>query len=68
MSGGVGSRLWPLSRTDRPKQFLPIFGGESLFFQKNLQAGRPSRLCRTHNHREQQSPLPHRRTIGRAGS
>ncbi|WP_428526332.1 mannose-1-phosphate guanylyltransferase/mannose-6-phosphate isomerase [Roseibium sp.] len=31
LSGGIGSRLWPLSRKDRPKQFLPIFGGESLF-------------------------------------
>ncbi len=31
LSGGVGSRLWPLSRKDRPKQFLPLFGGESLF-------------------------------------
>jgi len=31
LSGGVGSRLWPLSRQDRPKQFLPIFDGESLF-------------------------------------
>jgi len=31
LSGGVGTRLWPLSRTDRPKQFLPLFGGESLF-------------------------------------
>ncbi len=31
LSGGVGTRLWPLSRPDRPKQFLPLFGGESLF-------------------------------------
>lgn len=31
LSGGVGSRLWPLSRKDRPKQFLPLFEGESLF-------------------------------------
>jgi mannose-1-phosphate guanylyltransferase/mannose-6-phosphate isomerase len=31
LSGGIGSRLWPLSRTDRPKQFLPLFEGESLF-------------------------------------
>lgn len=31
LSGGIGSRLWPLSRKDRPKQFLPIFNGESLF-------------------------------------
>lgn len=31
LSGGIGSRLWPLSRKDRPKQFLPIFNGQSLF-------------------------------------
>ncbi|WP_068317014.1 mannose-1-phosphate guanylyltransferase/mannose-6-phosphate isomerase [Polycladidibacter hongkongensis] len=31
LSGGFGSRLWPLSRRQRPKQFLPIFEGESLF-------------------------------------
>ncbi|NVK35113.1 MAG: mannose-1-phosphate guanylyltransferase/mannose-6-phosphate isomerase [Rhodobacteraceae bacterium] len=31
LSGGVGTRLWPLSRKDRPKQFLPIFDGDSLF-------------------------------------
>ncbi|MEJ8472878.1 mannose-1-phosphate guanylyltransferase/mannose-6-phosphate isomerase [Roseibium algae] len=35
LSGGIGSRLWPLSRRDRPKQFLPIFNGESLF-QKTI--------------------------------
>lgn len=35
LSGGIGSRLWPLSRKDRPKQFLPIFNGESLF-QKTI--------------------------------
>lgn len=31
LSGGIGARLWPLSRKDRPKQFLPLFDGESLF-------------------------------------
>lgn len=31
LSGGVGSRLWPLSRKSRPKQYLPIFEGETLF-------------------------------------
>lgn len=25
LTGGVGSRLWPLSRQSRPKQYLPIF-------------------------------------------
>lgn len=34
MAGGVGSRFWPLSRRDRPKQFLDILGtGETLLQQ-----------------------------------
>jgi mannose-1-phosphate guanylyltransferase len=28
-AGGVGTRLWPWSRSDRPKQFLPLFQGLS---------------------------------------
>jgi mannose-1-phosphate guanylyltransferase len=35
LSGGVGSRLWPLSRKYCPKQYLPIFEGETLF-QKTI--------------------------------
>jgi len=31
LSGGVGSRLWPLSRKARPKQYLPIFENQTLF-------------------------------------
>lgn len=31
LTGGVGSRLWPLSRKSKPKQYLDIFGGKSLF-------------------------------------
>lgn len=31
LSGGLGSRLWPLSRKSRPKQFLPMFDSQSLF-------------------------------------
>ena len=31
MAGGIGSRFWPMSRTQRPKQFLDILGtGHSL--------------------------------------
>ncbi len=31
MGGGIGSRFWPCSRKDKPKQFLDIFGtGRSL--------------------------------------
>ncbi|ABE62128.1 mannose-6-phosphate isomerase, type 2 / mannose-1-phosphate guanylyltransferase (GDP) [Nitrobacter hamburgensis X14] len=31
MCGGAGTRLWPASREDRPKQFLPLFGPRSTF-------------------------------------
>jgi len=31
LSGGVGSRLWPLSRKQHPKQFLKLFSGKALF-------------------------------------
>jgi mannose-1-phosphate guanylyltransferase/mannose-6-phosphate isomerase len=31
MCGGAGTRLWPASREDRPKQFLPLFGARSTF-------------------------------------
>lgn len=31
LTGGVGSRLWPLSRKSRPKQYIPLFGNKSLF-------------------------------------
>lgn len=34
MAGGIGSRFWPMSRTNYPKQFLDILGtGESLLQQ-----------------------------------
>lgn len=33
MSGGSGTRLWPLSRTLYPKQFLALYGRETLFQQ-----------------------------------
>jgi len=26
MAGGIGSRFWPLSTADRPKQFIDILG------------------------------------------
>jgi mannose-1-phosphate guanylyltransferase len=31
MAGGGGTRLWPVSRKDRPKQLLPLIGEETLF-------------------------------------
>lgn len=31
MAGGGGTRLWPVSRKDNPKQLLPLIGQETLF-------------------------------------
>jgi mannose-1-phosphate guanylyltransferase/mannose-6-phosphate isomerase len=31
LSGGSGTRLWPLSRSSNPKQFLTLFDAKSLF-------------------------------------
>ncbi len=31
MAGGGGTRLWPISRKNRPKQLLPLLGEETLF-------------------------------------
>jgi len=31
MAGGVGTRLWPLSRRNRPKQSLTLVGGRTMF-------------------------------------
>ena len=42
LCGGSGTRLWPLSRTLMPKQFVKLFGGESLF-QKTVR--RNQKVC-----------------------
>lgn len=33
LSGGSGTRLWPMSTAQRPKQFLPLVGENSLFHE-----------------------------------
>ncbi|AXA84719.1 mannose-1-phosphate guanylyltransferase/mannose-6-phosphate isomerase [Lysobacter oculi] len=40
LSGGSGSRLWPLSRHNQPKQFLTLMGDHSLYQETVLRAGR----------------------------
>jgi mannose-1-phosphate guanylyltransferase/mannose-6-phosphate isomerase len=43
MCGGAGTRLWPLSREGRPKQFISLFGKRSTF-QDTLQRVSDERL------------------------
>lgn len=38
LSGGSGSRLWPLSRENQPKQFLALIGDRSLYQETVLRA------------------------------
>lgn len=41
LCGGMGSRLWPMSRIAQPKQFQPINGKDSLtYFQTTIQRHR----------------------------
>ncbi|TGD74191.1 mannose-1-phosphate guanylyltransferase/mannose-6-phosphate isomerase [Mangrovimicrobium sediminis] len=50
LSGGIGSRLWPVSREAHPKQFQPLAGElsmlqETLARTRNLQATAPVVVC-----------------------
>lgn len=38
LSGGSGTRLWPLSRQNQPKQFLSLMGDRSLYQETVLRA------------------------------
>lgn len=47
MAGGVGTRLWPLSKEKKPKQFISIDGNETLLVQtiKRIQEVVPKDNC-----------------------
>lgn len=50
LSGGSGSRLWPLSNSEMPKQFLPLISNktmiqETLLRLDGLETGTPIVLC-----------------------
>ncbi len=48
MAGGSGSRLWPLSRSHYPKQFLPLLGEQTMLQQtveRIAGCGNPLIIC-----------------------
>jgi mannose-1-phosphate guanylyltransferase len=47
MAGGIGARFWPMSRTNRPKQFIDVMGtGETLIQQTYRRLGK---VCKSEN-------------------
>lgn len=47
MAGGVGSRFWPLSKSDKPKQFIDILGIGKTFLQLTYE--RLNKICPSEN-------------------
>lgn len=47
MAGGIGSRFWPLSRANKPKQFLDILGTGKSLIQQTFQ--RVTKFCDPQN-------------------
>ena len=45
LAGGQGTRLWPMSRAARPKQFLPLTGPTSLYQQTLQRVSDPARYA-----------------------
>ena len=45
MAGGAGTRLWPMSRSLYPKQFLSLTGGESLLQATCRRVSNPERFA-----------------------
>ncbi|UCG15875.1 MAG: mannose-1-phosphate guanylyltransferase [Phycisphaerales bacterium] len=48
MAGGAGTRMWPASRVNRPKQLLRLFGGKSLLRESYERIARvvpPESIC-----------------------
>ena len=46
LSGGSGNRLWPLSRKQFPKQFLPLVGENSMLQETLIRIDRIDNLSK----------------------
>ena len=49
MAGGVGSRFWPMSTPDYPKQFIDVLGLRAVQFDPNLRLTGFQGICPPEN-------------------
>mgnify|MGYP006317019775 FL=1 len=47
MAGGIGSRFWPMSTTEYPKQFIDVMGVGKSLIQLTVDRFRP--ICPVYN-------------------
>ena len=45
LSGGAGTRLWPMSRPERPKQLLPLTASETMLQLTARRTADPARFA-----------------------
>ena len=70
LSGGAGTRLWPVSREAAPKPFMPLPDGETLLGKTAARALALPRRRRARHRHQPRLLLPHERRVrgaGRAG-
>ena len=51
LSGGAGTRLWPLSRESNPKQLLPLAGARTMLQETALRLDQPPVVVCNDEHR-----------------
>ena len=63
LSGGSGTRLWPLSRAALPKQFLPLVSDKTMFQETLLRLQNLPGVTISAGCLQQRTPFPRRRTV-----
>ena len=69
LAGGQGTRLWPMSRSARPKQFLPLVGALSLYQETIKRTVQPyfvldGNICALLAAKDDEAPRPQALLLG----
>ena len=65
LSGGSGTRLWPMSRSLYPKQLLALIGERSLLQETALRVADDPGFAAPADRRQRGAPFHHRRATAR---